>query len=295
MTPAQAKQYTRKRKDDIIRTASTRLAKSQRRYKNNFDKAVRFTPSFKAGDTVYLDRAPSGKPQDDIEVITRKLLPRSTGPYQVLSSTSHTVTIEIDGLQDTVAIDRITAAPEPPKPTGSPLDNPEDEPPDAPNSALQDSTHTNEQPSSRSKKLMADPLVNPTATSPPKVISADPLPPSPQDESNDGVPSQSANDDYAPLDEMDLPEEWPVDVPKDAASLPKESAIDRVVNAGIDDDGVVKYRVRWYGYKPSEDTWEPRENIPEKFVLRFWRRMGHTERDLKEGAYVLKSNCQGSR
>ncbi|PXF50188.1 hypothetical protein BWQ96_00348 [Gracilariopsis chorda] len=87
---------------------------------------------------------------------------------------------------------------------------------------------------------------------------------------------------------MDLPEEWLLDVPKAAPVAPKESTIDRVVNAGFDDDGVVKYRVRWYGYPPSQDTWKPRENIPKNFILRFWHPMGRTELDLKEGAYIVK-------
>ena len=33
------------------------------------------------------------------------------------------------------------------------------------------------------------------------------------------------------------------------------------------------YRVRWYGYLPSADTWEPVEHLPRSKVLQYFKRM----------------------
>lgn len=46
MTPAQAKRYSRKRIDALLKTARTKLSDAHRRYKADFDKAVWVTASF---------------------------------------------------------------------------------------------------------------------------------------------------------------------------------------------------------------------------------------------------------
>lgn len=57
---------------------------------------------------------------------------------------------------------------------------------------------------------------------------------------------------------MELPQKWPVQVPKAAPTTAKESVINHVVNGGIDDEGIVMHRARYYGYSPSQKSWEPR-------------------------------------
>ncbi|CAN8061912.1 unnamed protein product [Agarophyton chilense] len=90
MNPTQAKRYSRRCIDRIIQSAKTVLTKAQRHYKINFDKAVWNTLTFGKGDLVYLDRPP--KESEELEDTTRKLLPRSTGPYKVLKANEHTIT-----------------------------------------------------------------------------------------------------------------------------------------------------------------------------------------------------------
>lgn len=85
-------------------------AAAQRRYKKNLHKKIRFWIELQLGDQVYLDRLPrrarhpesgtidplSGHSNSLGKAITeesRKLLPRTTGPYTVRSATQSTVTI----------------------------------------------------------------------------------------------------------------------------------------------------------------------------------------------------------
>ena len=48
--------------------------------------------------------------------------------------------------------------------------------------------------------------------------------------------------------------------------------IEKLVGAGLDDDGQELYRVRWTGYPPSADTWEPVDNLPRELVRAYKRR-----------------------
>ena len=56
----------------------------------------------------------------------------------------------------------------------------------------------------------------------------------------------------------------------------QEYVVDRVVDAQMNDHGRVLYRVRWFGYDPTEDTWEDKVDIPIHFIRRYWRLNGLT-------------------
>jgi Chromo (CHRromatin Organisation MOdifier) domain len=51
----------------------------------------------------------------------------------------------------------------------------------------------------------------------------------------------------------------------------RECVVERIVDAQSDDVGQPLYRVRWMGYSPEEDTWEPTGNLPSHFIRRYWR------------------------
>jgi hypothetical protein len=56
----------------------------------------------------------------------------------------------------------------------------------------------------------------------------------------------------------------------------QEYVVDRVVDAQMNDKGVVLYQFRWFGYNPSEDTWEDKVDIPVHFIRRYWHLKGLT-------------------
>jgi hypothetical protein len=56
---------------------------------------------------------------------------------------------------------------------------------------------------------------------------------------------------------------------KEPRSIGKEYVVERLVDVGQDGKGRRLYRVRWLGYKPEEDTWEPAENLPQHVIRRF--------------------------
>lgn len=109
MTPTKAKWYSLKPLDAIFRAAKTTLDKAQERCEADFDRSVCFTLQMAIEDYVHLDR--SQKEEQESEHITNKLLPKSTGPFKVLKSRGHTVTIDSEGIQDTVTIDQTSLAP----------------------------------------------------------------------------------------------------------------------------------------------------------------------------------------
>jgi len=92
---------------DILRNA-------QRRYKADHDQHVKKVISLRRGDLVYLDRPPSWTLTDAERMSLEaksKLLPRTTGPFQVIRTSQGTATLDENGIENTVSIDRVTLAP----------------------------------------------------------------------------------------------------------------------------------------------------------------------------------------
>ena len=46
----------------------------------------------------------------------------------------------------------------------------------------------------------------------------------------------------------------------------REYEIEDLIAAGVDDNGSILFRVRWKGYGPKDDTWEPESSLPRKMV-----------------------------
>ena len=61
---------------------------------------------------------------------------------------------------------------------------------------------------------------------------------------------------------------WAPDVGKSARTR-QEFAIERVVDSDQGEDGISRYRVRWAGYSPEEDTWEIAQHLPPHFIRQY--------------------------
>ena len=120
-TLVQYKRASLRKLRDALNRAQTKLTASQKRYKEDFDKKVRFRPVVGAGDFVYVDRPP--RPLTSVERHTRaqgttgmdelsvKILPRTEGLSRVCSATDTTVLIEQNGVENRVSIDCVTKMP----------------------------------------------------------------------------------------------------------------------------------------------------------------------------------------
>ena len=104
----------RDRISTMTNNAARALHKRQQRYKRTYDRSARESDILEPGTRVYLERPPNsaGTPEEQIANVPRtKLRSKATGPYDVVSATRDTVTINVDGIHDTVSRDRITPAP----------------------------------------------------------------------------------------------------------------------------------------------------------------------------------------
>jgi Chromo (CHRromatin Organisation MOdifier) domain len=60
-------------------------------------------------------------------------------------------------------------------------------------------------------------------------------------------------------------------LPEPERAAEREYVVERIVDVESDDVGQPLYRIRWMGYSPEEDTWEPTGNLPSHFIRRSWR------------------------
>ena len=56
-----------------------------------------------------------------------------------------------------------------------------------------------------------------------------------------------------------------------ASGTEQEYVLDKIVTLGWADDGTVWYRLRWFGYAPSADTWHTAGDIPANLLTRYYR------------------------
>jgi Chromo (CHRromatin Organisation MOdifier) domain len=76
---------------------------------------------------------------------------------------------------------------------------------------------------------------------------------------------------------LDAPDEDATGVPPTDPMLESSEeghVVDLVVGLRKEQDGIPRYRVRWYGYGRDDDTWEPREHLPEPLVRSYDQRVG---------------------
>ena len=204
LTPVQFKRYTIRRLRSQLATAQDKMTAAQKRYKEDFDRKVRFRPVINVGDEVYVDRPPltlQARERSELEryqdEVSQKLLPRSYGPYKVEEVTDTNVAIRRDGLLVSVTLDRITKVP-----------------------------------------------------------------------STEPVQSQPAPS-----------EEITTDAHRSSVTGPDDTEypIERLVAHEQTPTGM-SYKVRWYGYEPSDDTWLPAEDLPENVITSYWRTRSRQQR-----------------
>ena len=101
----------------MIDKARRNSSVAQERYKRNSDRRVRFRVTVQEGDYVYLTRPPSSArtvAEQLADIQHSKLRPKTTAEaYKVLKADRNTVTIDTNGIPDTVSIDRVTVRPAP--------------------------------------------------------------------------------------------------------------------------------------------------------------------------------------
>lgn len=113
LSPASPMRFTLQRLAATLQHARTRSTQDQKRYKENFDRKLRFNPKFHPGDLNFLDQTPRTNavsrnvPPDLADAITRELIPKSHGPYVVKTVIEKMVALEQYGLLNKVSIDRI--------------------------------------------------------------------------------------------------------------------------------------------------------------------------------------------
>jgi hypothetical protein len=96
------------------------------------------------------------------------------------------------------------------------------------------------------------------------------------------TPAPESADDTStrtnPVDEIPSPvdtEENVVKTPgEDDATQEGEYMFERITGMRQRTDGSIQYKVRWYGYGTSDDTWVPSAHLPKDALRRYHRRTG---------------------
>ena len=92
---------------------------------------------------------------------------------------------------------------------------------------------------------------------------------------------QDSDEEWQPGDDHNTEEEEEQDEHEE-----KQYEVEAILDKREDEDGVVEYKIRWKGYGPDEDTWEPEDNLDCAEVLRAyelalkdrWRQMPRVQR-----------------
>jgi Chromo (CHRromatin Organisation MOdifier) domain len=102
-------------------------------------------------------------------------------------------------------------------------------------------------------------------------VSSDRITPAPESADYTSARTNPVEDIPPPVDT----DENDVTTPgEDDATLEGEYVFERITGMRQRSDGSIQYKVRWYGYGPSDDTWEPSAHLPKDALRRYHRRTG---------------------
>ena len=268
---SQAKQAFLERLDHLVSKARRNLERTQARYKRNADARIRqrlgdLTP----GDYVYreIPEHPQG--------VSPKLASPVEGPYKVLSTDGPTIVIEVRGHPVRVNANRLVRAPTPRR---SGIQH-RLSLPDVEAQPARGSSVGNEVPASETTRPQ------PRIVPPSKEGEEEERLSVPHPAAQPGRGSAGGNQGPASMPPGTQPTQNP-NRPRARDADPQGSRraaqrrstqeqrryeIEKLVGAGLGDDGQELYRVRWLGYPPSSDTWEPANHLPRELVRAYKRR-----------------------
>ena len=279
---SRAKQEFLARLRDLVAKASQNLARTQQRYKRNFDSRIRERlRDIKPGAYVYREIP------DHPEGVNPKLARQVDGPYLVLANRWPVIVIEVRGRPVTVNANRLVRAPTPRQsrqgireqrltrastperagahqriatpPEGGSTGSTNAPPVRQESARVRDATRN---AASRLHETTASQRARPHVPAESTSASAE----------SQGRSSETRMNHRAIQDSL---QESPRRSQRLATrAQPDEYVIEGIVGAGQDSDGSELYRVRWEGYGPEDDTWEPAANLPRSLVSAYKRAHG---------------------
>ena len=245
--------------------ATSRTETQQARYKRYFDKRIRSTPDVNVGDEVFIDNPPSlGKPMSErlADEPKSKLSKKASKAYKVLATDDSSVTIDRDGIEDKVSLDRVTKAPPPLDPVTL---KPQKTVPETP---------APEGPTDKSGVAAQEG----EATQAPDLTDRQTQPDS---QGAPGQPQPRRSERHPSRVEADAPTTDNPDVPTNETDE-REWAIERLLDHAEGDDGG-DYLVRWYRCGADQDLWLPAPDIPAHFKTAYHRRKAKSKSPGRRG------------
>ena len=244
------KQYYMKWKlwlQHLISGAGAQLKDTQRRYQRNFNSRLRLPKStLKPGAYVFIRK-------EFFNEGTRKhkLATIAGRPFKIVLISDSTVVVRIGEEEERISLDRVVEAPVPLEELSSQVMEPSTgrKAQEAPGEGTAHSEPENPLQSATLSRNLTQGAT--TVTIPAEVVSR-----------------------YEP--NRPLNTNMRVDVERSTHSAETEEfVVESIVDYRVK-RGAHQYRVRWYGYQPGEDTWEPPHHLPRSHLIRFHRKQRTT-------------------